>query len=212
MPPVHPPRSIEYRLQIARDYAARHGHLVPRDDEAHGGIRLGRRPAQRRSEARRRTLPFRYQRALNEIYPWWTASEWGSTRHNTYAQARLAACRGELPFPDRMVFGLRCGVAHSQSSNQSRLGDIDRERVPLSPPYDHGRARGHRECSQVSVPPSAEPTLWELHRAVSQLRGDLAQLAARLDQVVTEDVYRADQRAVDQRIGQIEAGWAARRA
>ncbi|MEU4999362.1 hypothetical protein [Streptomyces sp. NPDC021622] len=64
----------------------------------------------------------------------------------------------------------------------------------------------------MSVPPSAEPTLWELHRAVSQLRedlrGDLAQLAARLDQVVTEDVYRADQRAVDQRISQIEAGLA----
>ncbi|MHA7956323.1 hypothetical protein ACX9I7_01005 [Streptomyces sp. L500] len=59
-------------------------------------------------------------------------------------------------------------------------------------------------------PPGAEPTLWELHRAVSQLRedlrGDLAQLAARLDQVVTEDVYRADQRAVEQRIGQVEAG------
>ncbi|EST27387.1 hypothetical protein ACWDBP_44380 [Streptomyces sp. NPDC001233] len=64
----------------------------------------------------------------------------------------------------------------------------------------------------MSVPPSAEPTLWELHRAVSQLRedlrGDLARLAARLDHVVTEDVYRADQRAFDQRISQIEAGLA----
>ncbi|MEU1307837.1 hypothetical protein ABZ419_02920 [Streptomyces cinnamoneus] len=64
----------------------------------------------------------------------------------------------------------------------------------------------------MSVPPNAEPTLWELHRAVSQLRedlrGDLAQLANRLDQVVTEDVYRADQRAVEQRIGQVEAGLA----
>ncbi|WP_369387238.1 hypothetical protein AB5J72_06150 [Streptomyces sp. CG1] len=67
----------------------------------------------------------------------------------------------------------------------------------------------------MTVPPSAEPTLWELHRAVSQLRedlrGDLAQLAARLDQVVTQDVYRADQRAVDQRISQIESGLAALR-
>ncbi|MEV0370619.1 hypothetical protein AB0I10_12435 [Streptomyces sp. NPDC050636] len=64
----------------------------------------------------------------------------------------------------------------------------------------------------MTVPPSAEPTLWELHRAVSQLRedlrGDLAQLAARLDHVVTEDVYRADQRAIEQRIGQVEAGLA----
>ncbi|MEV4741561.1 hypothetical protein [Streptomyces sp. NPDC049555] len=64
----------------------------------------------------------------------------------------------------------------------------------------------------MSVPPGAEPTLWELHRAVSQLRedlrGDIAQLAARLDQVVTEDVYRADQRAVEQRISQVESGLA----
>ncbi|MDJ0383171.1 hypothetical protein [Streptomyces sp. G-G2] len=64
----------------------------------------------------------------------------------------------------------------------------------------------------MSVPPSAEPTLWELHRAVSQLRedlrGDLAHLAARLDQVVTQDVYRADQRATEQRIGQVEAALA----
>lgn len=62
----------------------------------------------------------------------------------------------------------------------------------------------------MSVPSGTEPTLWKLHRAVSQLRevlrGDLAQLATRLDQVVTEDVYRADQRAVEQRISQVEAG------
>ncbi|MEU7158502.1 hypothetical protein [Streptomyces chrestomyceticus] len=68
----------------------------------------------------------------------------------------------------------------------------------------------------MSVPPGAEPTLWELHRAVSQLRedlrGDLAQLAARLDHVVTEDVYRADQRVVEQRIGQVEAGLTALRS
>lgn len=64
----------------------------------------------------------------------------------------------------------------------------------------------------MSVPPSAEPTLWELHRAVSQLRedlrGDLVHLAARLDQVVTQDVYRADQRATEQRIGAVEAALA----
>ncbi|MCX5206125.1 hypothetical protein OG897_32535 [Streptomyces sp. NBC_00237] len=38
------------------------------------------------------------------------------------------------------------------------------------------------------------------------LCGDLAQLAARLDQVVTQDIYRADQRATEQHIGQVEAG------
>ncbi|MER7514471.1 hypothetical protein ABTX82_40075 [Streptomyces lavendulae] len=43
------------------------------------------------------------------------------------------------------------------------------------------------------------------------LRGDLAHLAARLDQVVTQDVYRADQRAAEQRIGQLEASLASLR-
>ncbi|MEU1015372.1 hypothetical protein [Streptomyces sp. NPDC005898] len=68
----------------------------------------------------------------------------------------------------------------------------------------------------MSMPPSAEPTLWELHRAVSQLRedlrGDLARLAARLDHVVTEDVYRADQRGVEQRIARLETGFGTLRA
>jgi hypothetical protein len=36
------------------------------------------------------------------------------------------------------------------------------------------------------------------------LRGDLASLAARLDHVVTEDVYLADQRAVTQRLDTLE--------
>ncbi|MCZ4098309.1 MULTISPECIES: hypothetical protein [unclassified Streptomyces] len=71
----------------------------------------------------------------------------------------------------------------------------------------------------MTLPPSAEPTLWELHRAVVQLRedqrddiaqlrddlrGDIAALATRLDQVVTVDVYRADQRATGQRLDALE--------
>ncbi|MET9412127.1 hypothetical protein ABZX90_41380 [Streptomyces sp. NPDC002935] len=71
----------------------------------------------------------------------------------------------------------------------------------------------------MTQPPSAEPTLWELHRAMAQLRedqrggiaqlrvdlrADLAALAGRLDQVVTEDVYRADQRTVLQRLEILE--------
>ncbi|MCZ1001194.1 hypothetical protein O1M63_29075 [Streptomyces mirabilis] len=71
----------------------------------------------------------------------------------------------------------------------------------------------------MTQPPSAEPTLWELHRAMAQLRedqrggiaqlrddlrADLAALAARLDQVVTEEVYRADQRTVLQRLETLE--------
>lgn len=71
----------------------------------------------------------------------------------------------------------------------------------------------------MTLPPGGEPTLWELHRAMAQLRadqregmaqlrddlrGDLAALAARLDHVVTEDVYRADQRTVTQRLDTLE--------
>ncbi|MFB7424751.1 hypothetical protein ACFC0K_15910 [Streptomyces hydrogenans] len=71
----------------------------------------------------------------------------------------------------------------------------------------------------MSIPPGAEPTLWELHRAVAQLRedqrddlaqlrddlrGDIAALANRLTEVVTVDVYRADQRNVVQRIDSLE--------
>jgi Transposase, Mutator family/Helicase associated domain len=97
----HPTHSIEYRLRVARGYADRHGHLVPRDDETHGGIHLGRWMAERRREARHRTVPLCYERALNEIYPWWRAARWGTAWHHTYAAARLAACRGKLPFPDR---------------------------------------------------------------------------------------------------------------
>ncbi|MGW3246589.1 hypothetical protein [Streptomyces sp. NPDC001070] len=72
--------------------------------------------------------------------------------------------------------------------------------------------------------PSAEPTLWELHRALQQLRedqsdgikqlrddlrGDLAAMSTRFDQTVTKDVYQADQRLVNQRIQAVEEGQAA---
>jgi hypothetical protein len=68
-------------------------------------------------------------------------------------------------------------------------------------------------------PPSAEPTLWELHRALQQLRedqsdgikqlrddlrGDLAAMSARFEQAVTKDVYQADQRLVNQRLRAVE--------
>ncbi|WP_411142309.1 hypothetical protein [Streptomyces sp. x-80] len=68
-------------------------------------------------------------------------------------------------------------------------------------------------------PPGAEPTLWELHRAVvrlredqrddlaqlrEDLRSDIAALASRLNQVVTVEVYRADQRNLSQRIDTLE--------
>ncbi|MEU8968950.1 hypothetical protein AB0D11_06680 [Streptomyces monashensis] len=68
-------------------------------------------------------------------------------------------------------------------------------------------------------PPSAEPTLWELHRVVVQLRedqrddlaqlrddlrSDIAALANRLNQVVTVEVYRADQRNLALRIENLE--------
>ncbi|MET9318802.1 hypothetical protein ABZX75_01170 [Streptomyces sp. NPDC003038] len=56
--------------------------------------------------------------------------------------------------------------------------------------------------------PNQDPTPWELLRAVQQLRDDLradfAALASRLEQMVTKDVYAADQRAIEQRIGTLE--------
>ncbi|GAA2154085.1 hypothetical protein GCM10009760_52640 [Kitasatospora kazusensis] len=76
----------------------------------------------------------------------------------------------------------------------------------------------------MSVPPTAEPTLWELQRALSQLRedqrtgiaglredlrGDLQALAARFEQVVTKDVYQADQRLMTQRVAVVERDLAA---
>ncbi|MFF0451116.1 Helicase associated domain protein [Streptomyces sp. NPDC004609] len=95
----HPPTSIEYKLQIARDYKTRHGHLAPHTEETFRGIRLGRWIAERRREANQRTLPYGYQRALNEIYPWWN-THWPKHWHHTYAQALAAARAGDLPFPD----------------------------------------------------------------------------------------------------------------
>lgn len=95
----HPPHSIEHKLQVAQDYTAHHGHLAPRANERYGGIHLGRWIADRRREARTRTLPFCYQRALNEIYPWWNTS-WHPTWKRTYAQALAAARKGDLTFPD----------------------------------------------------------------------------------------------------------------
>ncbi|MET7530200.1 hypothetical protein [Streptomyces goshikiensis] len=56
--------------------------------------------------------------------------------------------------------------------------------------------------------PNQDPTPWELLRAVQQLRDDLradfAALASRMEQMVTKDVYAADQRALGQRIGTLE--------
>ncbi|MER5981115.1 helicase associated domain-containing protein [Streptomyces sp. NPDC001857] len=94
----HPPHSIERKLLIARDYVTRHGHLAPRWAEHHQGMHLGRWLAERRKEANTRRLPHCYQRALNEIYPWWNAkgkAEW----KRTYAYARAAARDHTLIFP-----------------------------------------------------------------------------------------------------------------
>ncbi|MFE2724117.1 hypothetical protein [Kitasatospora sp. NPDC059327] len=76
----------------------------------------------------------------------------------------------------------------------------------------------------MSVPPTAEPTLWELQRAILQiredqrdgiaglrdnLRADLQVLAGRIEQAVTKDVYLSDQRLVDQRLLVVERDLAA---
>ncbi|MEU5439063.1 Helicase associated domain protein [Streptomyces sp. NPDC020719] len=97
----HPPTSIEFLLEIAGDYALRHGHLAPAYSESHRGVRLGRRLSQLRAEAARRELPYCYARALTEIYPWWN-SPWDKTGQwrRTYAAVLSAARRKTLPFPD----------------------------------------------------------------------------------------------------------------
>lgn len=56
----------------------------------------------------------------------------------------------------------------------------------------------------MTAPTPNDPTLWELHRALQQLREDLrsdfAAFASQLEKMVTKDVYQADQRAVQQRL------------
>ncbi|MFJ3248446.1 hypothetical protein [Streptomyces sp. NPDC086782] len=73
----------------------------------------------------------------------------------------------------------------------------------------------------MTQPPSAEPTLWELHRTLQllredqsdgikqlrdDLRGDLAAMSARFEETVTKEVYQADQRLVAQRLKALEDG------
>jgi hypothetical protein len=70
----------------------------------------------------------------------------------------------------------------------------------------------------VTSPPPGDPTLWELHRALHQLRedqtrsiaqlhedlrSDLAGLAARIENAVTKDVYAADQRLMQAEMEQL---------
>lgn len=94
----HPLHSIERKLLIARDYVTRHGHLAPLWAEHHQGMHLGRWVAERRKEANTRRLPHCYQRALNEIYPWWNAKGTAVWKR-TYARARAAARDSTLIFP-----------------------------------------------------------------------------------------------------------------
>ncbi|MFI9325846.1 Helicase associated domain protein [Kitasatospora aureofaciens] len=95
----HPRHSIESRLQTAREYARRHGHLAPLVDESFDGVRIGRWLAICRQEVLHGTMPYPYQRALNDIDPWWNAP-WPAQWQRTYAQALTAARNGQLAFPD----------------------------------------------------------------------------------------------------------------
>ncbi|REE61452.1 hypothetical protein BX257_4030 [Streptomyces sp. 3212.3] len=84
--------------------------------------------------------------------------------------------------------------------------------------YGAGHAN-QRSAGVTTQPPNADPTLWELHRALQQLRedqsdgikqlrddlrGDLAAMSQRFDQTVTKDVYQADQRLVHEKIRAVE--------
>lgn len=94
----HPRHSIEFRLKINREYVRHHGHLAPLSDESFHGTRIGRWVAHHLAEARNKTLPHPYRRALDEIDPWWSAP-WSKTWKRTYAQALAAAHAGTLRFP-----------------------------------------------------------------------------------------------------------------
>jgi superfamily II DNA or RNA helicase len=94
----HPKRSIEYRLQFARDYATRHGHLAPLADETFQGARIGRWVSRWKHEARDHTLPHPYRRALDEINPWWDAP-WPKSWQHTYVRALAATRARTLHFP-----------------------------------------------------------------------------------------------------------------
>lgn len=76
----------------------------------------------------------------------------------------------------------------------------------------------------ATPPPSADPTQWELYRALEQLRkdqndgltqlrddlrADIATLVNRIEQAVTKDVYAADQRALQLQLKTLEDDQAA---
>lgn len=125
----HPPHSIERKLLIARDYVTRHGHLAPQWAEHHQGLHLGRWLADRRKEANTRRLPYCYQRALNEIYPWWNAkgkAEW----KRTYARAHDAARDSTLIFPDpHQLTGTTHQLTHWLAQQIDNLDQLE--------PYQH---------------------------------------------------------------------------
>ncbi|RCV53464.1 hypothetical protein [Marinitenerispora sediminis] len=58
-----------------------------------------------------------------------------------------------------------------------------------------------------------EPSVWELHRTMTDMRGDLkdglAQINARLDRVVSNELFASYQSAVDRRFGELEKDVAA---
>ncbi|MDI3409485.1 DEAD/DEAH box helicase, partial [Streptomyces cavernicola] len=148
----HPPTSIEYALTIARDYTARHGHLVPRTTDTHDGFPLGTWLADRRREAREASLPYCYQRALTEIYPWWN-SPWDKTGQwrRSYAAVLAAARRNKLPFPDlslEQARNLHSRWLADQITALPRLTTTQRElldQIPLRHPLAHllRRPRGY---------------------------------------------------------------------
>ncbi|MFD5975047.1 Helicase associated domain protein [Streptomyces bacillaris] len=125
----HPSHSIERKLLIARDYVTRHGHLAPRWAEHHQGLHLGRWLADRRKEVTTRRLPYCYQRALNEIYPWWNAkgkAEW----KRTYARAHAAARDNTLIFPSpHQLTGTAPPLTHWLAEQIDDLGRLE--------PYQH---------------------------------------------------------------------------
>lgn len=166
----HPPHSIEYKLDIARDYTAQHGHLAPRTDEHHAGIPLGRWVADRRREARKRMLPDCYQRALSDIYPWW-AARWKEEWKRTYAYTLKAARRGDLTFPDLSPDSDDHPLARWLDEQIDHLGDLTETQHNLlgALPFDHPlavllrRPRGTSDWAFARGVRAAR-TFWRFHQ------------------------------------------------
>lgn len=132
----HPRHSIEFRLQVAREYAATYGHLAPLADETFQGTRIGRWMARCKQEAHDGTWPRPYERALGEIDPWWNAP-WPKRWQHTYVRALAAARAGALDFPGLHVTADTLAIWLDQQIDLMPELHPDQRNLLGALPFDH---------------------------------------------------------------------------